>query len=258
MTLENQLTALKAAIDNAILADGAEGKTRIIRSSAHIQLLHEHVKSQFVAAGVQPNRLKPAVGSSRGELKLQGILMQKKQDVCVLPPGVSSPTSAAQLERAISVNVRSQLSSSAKNKETLYERTFAEAYNLHGRHKKIVLGEVYLILASEYDADMVKQKQVAFSANGFVGEYIDRFHALNSRTSPNSKPHAYERVNLIVADFSVSPVRILRSATDFQALGLSPTQCSRATDMLDTDFVTDLLAVHQTRFPQPGCPASSP
>lgn len=39
-------------------------------------------------------------------------------------------------EHTLSVNVRSQLSSIAKNFDTLYERTFAEAINLHLRCEK--------------------------------------------------------------------------------------------------------------------------
>ena len=47
-------------------------------------------------------------------------------------------------EKILSINVRSQMSSVAKNFDTIFERTFAEAYNLHNRLNKMVLGEVFL------------------------------------------------------------------------------------------------------------------
>ena len=52
------------------------------------------------------------------------------------------------------------MSSLAKNSDTLFERTFAEAQNLHMRYPDIVLGEVYLIPVHEYDDDMVKRGTV--------------------------------------------------------------------------------------------------
>jgi len=48
-------------------------------------------------------------------------------------------------EKIISINVRSQFSSLAKNFDTLYERTIAEAQNLHVRCSKMCLGEVYMM-----------------------------------------------------------------------------------------------------------------
>lgn len=63
------------------------------------------------------------------------------------------------------INVRSQMSSLAKNSDTLFERTFAEAQNLHMRYKDIVLGEVYLIPTHEYDDTLVAQNRVGFKTN---------------------------------------------------------------------------------------------
>ena len=68
------------------------------------------------------------------------------------------------------INVRSQMSSLAKNSDTLFERTFAEAMNLHMQYPDIVLGEVYLIPINEYDDEEALQilhKQISGAKRNF-------------------------------------------------------------------------------------------
>lgn len=111
---------------------------------------------------------------------MAGFIKQKKQDVCVMPKKIQKANSEidwgpmAHLRRndeygyefsrnSLVINVRSQLSSLGKNYDTLFERTVAEAQNLHMRYPDIVLGEVYLIPVYEYDDVKAKDNIVDFS-----------------------------------------------------------------------------------------------
>ena len=77
------------------------------------------------------------------------------------------------------------MSSGSKNFDTLYERTFAEALNLHLRCDKMVLGEVYMIPVYEYDDNAAKRNQVVFKPNRRVRQHIEKylasFGAINGR-----------------------------------------------------------------------------
>ena len=76
------------------------------------------------------------------------VSLRKKQDICTVPNeqrksekeklnfegilyGQEDKFGLDFTEKALSINIFSQLSSSAKNFDTLYERTFAEALNFH-------------------------------------------------------------------------------------------------------------------------------
>ena len=103
---------------------------------------------------------------------------KKNQDICLIPNDINAQKETLDFQgilygqedkygfdftkKTLSVNVRSQLSSSAKNFDTLYERTFAEALNLHLRCPNMVLGEFYIIAVNEYNSDAAHKKQVKF------------------------------------------------------------------------------------------------
>ncbi len=149
----------------------------MIRSSRPFNNIHEAVKADLIRKGISADRIHPPLGETKPELKLAGFTKQKHQDVCVSPEGYvpeEEKTTEGILreatdyygkdytERTISINVRSQMSSLAKNFDTLYERTIAEAQNLHVRCPKMVLGEVYMIPEKEYDASVMNDNAVAF------------------------------------------------------------------------------------------------
>ena len=177
--IDIQLHNFKGIIENSIITGGTRGKESIIRSSGLINLIHDAVKHDFIQAGINPNNIYPPFGSTRPELKMAGFLKQKNQDICIVPSMIereqttidwgplayeskSDPYGFEYSESTLVINVRSQMSSIAKNSDTLFERTFAEAQNLHMRYPNIVLGEVYLIPVHEYDDNLVKQNRVAF------------------------------------------------------------------------------------------------
>ena len=211
--IDGQLQRFKAMIETAIREGGEKGKESVIRSSALINLIHDAVKNEFIERGVQPENIFPPLGQRTPELKLAGFLKQKDQDVCIVPNGIQKvPTTIAWgplafenkqdpygmdfSTKTLVINVRSQMSSLAKNSDTLFERTFAEALNLHMRYPNIVLGEVYLIPVHEYDDEMVKERQVGFKVKQTnVEKYISFFDSINNRKTGGAN-YAYERCAL--------------------------------------------------------------
>ena len=102
--------------------------------------------------------------------------MKKKNQYIVLLPNnikksedyideldIVDPFGISYSERILSINVRSQLSSVAKNFDTIFERTFAESFNLHNRLNKIVLGEVFLLPIREFDDSFSDRNIVKYS-----------------------------------------------------------------------------------------------
>ncbi len=129
-------------------ANGLLAKESFIRSSKLIGFLHETVKYNLIEHGVYPGNIFPPLGFSKPEIKLAGYLKQKNQDITVLPRNIKpqeteitwGPLAHESIldnygldytRRSLVINVRSQLSSLANNSDTLFERTFAEAMNLH-------------------------------------------------------------------------------------------------------------------------------
>ena len=145
ITLQNALNEIKKSIEAAIKSNGTEGKNNLIRSQKPIKLLHEIVKSELLRNKVNPDLLNPPAGLSHGELSLAGYFKKKNRDICIVPNNVKPKKETLNFqgilygqedkygfdftEKTLSINVRSQLSSSSKNFDTLYERTFAEALN---------------------------------------------------------------------------------------------------------------------------------
>ena len=178
ITLQNAVNEIKKSVEAAIKKSGTEGKNNLIRSQKPIKLLHEVVKAELIRNKVNPNLLNPPLDQSHGELSLAGFFKKKDQDICVVPNGVKAKKETLNFqgilygqedkygfdltEKSLSINVRSQLSSSSKNFDTLYERTFAEALNLHLRCPKMVLGEFYMIAVNEYDSTAANNKQIKY------------------------------------------------------------------------------------------------
>ena len=173
--IDEQLIQFKMFIEKAILTEGMKGKEHVIRSSLLINLIHDAVKYEFIQHRIAKENVYPSIGQTKPELKLTGLLKQKDQDICIIPGTISpcrttitwgpmkfqckkDPYGPEFTRRTLVINIRSQMSSLAKNADTLFERTFAEALNLHLLYPDIVLGEVYLIPVHEYDDDAVKKK----------------------------------------------------------------------------------------------------
>ena len=264
--IDRQLIIFKEMIEDSIVTGGAKGKESMIRSSALINLVHDAVKYELERKGVSPNNIFPHFNEASPEVKLAGFLKQKYQDVCVVPSGISrkpmtinwgpmafqnkmDPYGFEYSTNTLVINVRSQMSSLAKNADTLFERTFAEAQNLHMRYPKMVLGEVYLIPTHEYDDASVAEHEVAFKPHQTdIEKYISFFNSINNRTA-DDPAYMYERCALLVVDFSKDKPILFRSSHELKAAGLiSPRfQIEYATLGFD-DFAADILKIYAQRY----------
>ena len=155
INLQEAVNEIKRSIEKAIKVSGTTGKNNLIRSQKPIKLLHEVVKSELIRNNVDENLLSPKLSESKGELGLAGFFKKKNQDVSVVSNSLQKTEELLNFqgilygtkdsyglnftEQTMTINVRSQLSSSAKNFDTLYERTFAEELNLLLRCPKMVL-----------------------------------------------------------------------------------------------------------------------
>jgi len=270
MNAQQGLEAIKQMIENAIITNGEAGKKAVINSSQTINVLHEVVKSDLISKGANSTLIKPAQGVNSPEIQIAGFLKFKTQDVCVFPnhlnplpetisynglhTGKIDPYGELFSEHILAINLRSQLSSLAKNKDTMFERTYAEPLNLHRRLPKMVLGEVYLLSARELDSNHVKLKEVIYKPVSpkiakSLEEYIYGFLALNMRNTQGDDFFKYERVALLIVDFSQNPVKIYENEADLKADGLLPqNSCCSLSNLTYTGFIDNLLSMYDRRF----------
>ena len=265
ISIQKAVDNFKVLIEGSILQGGIEAKEAMIRSSKPINCIHEAVKSALINAGVQRQRIFPPLGASSPEMKLAGFLKHKHQDVCVTPDGHKPENEIMQegllqeaadyygkayTERVLSINIRSQMSSLAKNFDTLYERTIAEAQNLHVRCPKMVLGEIYMIAVKEYNPVAMKNKKVEFIDKvGAVQKYKKSFQAINVRVDFTKEDYKYEKVCLLIVDFGKTPAKIYSTNEDLIADGLMPADSQANIVELNWDsFTPSILATYNARF----------
>lgn len=223
-------------------ADGLEAKTSLIRSQKLIYELHEFVKDEFVFYGIDPGLIFPPQNCARPEINLSGRFKQKQQDVCIVPndiednlelidwgtlkySGRTSPYGRYKEERILSVNLRSQMSSLAKNSDTLFERMIAEPLNLHIQYPKIVTGELYMIPLYEYNDLTMKSNRVSFKKNiTDIEKYISFFTELNgySSTELSREAFRYNQASLLIVDFNRMIPKIYTTTQELIQDGLVP------------------------------------
>ncbi len=265
ISIQEAVNSFKALIDGSIQQGGIEAKEAMIRSSKPINCMHEAVKSALINAGIDRHRVYPPLGASSPEMKLAGFLKHKYQDVCVAPDA-HTPVSEIMTEgllqeaadyygkvyteRVISINIRSQMSSLAKNFDTLYERTIAEAQNLHVRCPKMVLGEVYMIAVKEYNPVSMKSNKVEFIDKlGAVQKYIKSFQAINGRIDFTKEDYKYEKVCLLIVDFGQTPAKIYNTNEELISDGLMPSNSQANIVELNWEsFIHSILKTYESRF----------
>lgn len=271
LSLEEALEIIKRSIEDVIITAGAAGKTSLIASQQIVNLLHEVVKSSLKEEGIHIQNIKPPIGASNPEITLAGFLKFKKQDICVLPnhirprkesidfnglynTEVTEPYGELFTEHVLSINVRTQLSSLSANIDTMFERTYAEPLNLHRRVPKMVLGELYLISVKELDTRQIAQNNPVYS--GFtpatsrqLERYIRGFSALNLRKGQRDDDFKYERVALIIVDFSKNPLKIYNSTQELIDDNLLPENSKASMDNMGFEgFICTLLDSYEKRF----------
>ena len=276
MNIENCMSKIKREIELCISTGENEGKKfdngslakeSLIRSSRLIGYLHECVKEELIKHKVKSGNIFPPLGSSNPEVKITGFLKQKDQDVTVIPSNIEKeeiivdwgPLKHENIKdlfgieytsNCLVINIRSQLSSLAKNADTLFERTFAEAMNLHTIYKNIVLGEVYLIPVYEYNEADAKNNIVSFSNRKTnLAKYISFFSAINNRLDKEDDEYKYERCALLVVDFSKEKPVIYNTTDELKRDGLIDNDFDlELEDISFLSFAEDILKKYGERF----------
>jgi len=172
--------------------------TNLIRSKKLINILHEFVISEL--------RNMVNDGWIITDKKVYGFPKKKEQDILIQPPQDGTNITVGPM---LSINVRSQLSSIEKNYDTLFERIFAEALNLHNRFPYMVLGYLYLLPYIGYDSDAAKEREVRLREQYDLEKYILSFLSVSGRQNPSDVPWKYERICLLIVDFAEDPPKII-------------------------------------------------
>jgi hypothetical protein len=269
----------KYAFEEAIKIAGDKGKQSLTTSSHHINLFHEVVKSELVEKGIKNSLIFPPQHNSKGELNLSGFIKAKKQDISAVPNQFlgrekPEPITIGMMtgeidtfgkdftENTLVINVRSQMSSIGNNVDTIFERAFAETLNLHMRCPKMVLGELFILPVTGFNMKDVKKKIPTFEAiistkkkanttltANVIEKFINTYSSLNKRDLSKDEAYKYERVCLILADFSKSPVKIYTNEHELKADNLLPKNSTvNLSDISFPNFITDLLTIYETRF----------
>lgn len=264
LLLIEKLNEIKKLYEEASRSRGTEGTLSEIRASKLIMPIHDYVKEELIAHGVNPNKIFPPRNKTKPEIKLIGFLKGKNQDIIVLPEEPKKETIEEGVliggidkvgkiitNKTLSINVRSQLSSIAKNFDTLYERTFAEPLNLHLKNKKLVMGEVYLVPLMAYDPDRRGKSQTAFREKLPVFKYISSFQALNNRKfDDKGNEYKYERVCLLIVDFRKDPPKVINDVQELVDEGFIEKDIAKKISLKGLtikDFVSDILEVYRKR-----------
>lgn len=276
MNIEQCMLKIKKEIERCItnaknkdkeFSNGSLAKQSLIRSSRLIGYLHECVKQELINNKVKPENIFPPLNNSKPEIKITGFLKQKNQDVTVIPTNVKKKETIVDwgplkhenvrdllgidyTSNCLVINVRSQLSSLAKNADTLFERTFAESMNLHTIYKNIVLGEVYLIPVYEYDEDAAKKNLVSFSNKRTnIEKYISFFSAINNRINDDDDEYKYEKCCLLVVDFSKNKPVIYNTTLELKRDGLISEDFDlELYDISFINFTKDILKKYEEKF----------
>lgn len=241
-----------SCFNGASYANGNKAKEALIRSQRIINYIHEFIKKEFVRCGVPTSMIYPPIGKSSPEIKIMGFLKAKNQDVTIIPLLElidKTETINKGVEEILTVNIRSQLSSLSKNIDTLYERTFAEALNLHLNYPRQCLGEVYLIPTHEYDDKAMIHNKIAFKSVSKIEDYIRMFQAINNRPSIDKDAYKYERACLLIADFRRRVPKLYNSIEELKKDNLVSKGSSVSLEGLTiANFAEDILSTYVKRF----------
>jgi len=150
------LTEMNDEYEGAI-EDPDENENHLIRTQSLIQKIHNYVMEQLELNGIDSEKITE-------DETIYGYPKKKEQDILVKNQDENIITGPL-----LSINVRSQLSSIAKNIDTLHERIFAESANLHNRFPYLPCGYVYLLPLTGYDSDAKNQNKEAASSKIGMG-----------------------------------------------------------------------------------------
>ena len=75
------LAQLQADYENAITTGGKPAVNSLITSKRLINHIHEYIKDELVANGINPKKIYPPQGATKPELKMQGFLKPKNPKI---------------------------------------------------------------------------------------------------------------------------------------------------------------------------------
>ena len=262
-------TVTTASYGNNIYDDGLAAKTGLIRSESLIQRIHEVTKlslhTELTRRGLT-HHIHPPIGKKSPELNVWGFLKKKKQDIVTIigdqearPEHIREGPMAGQQDelgrdatsRSIVIGVRSQLSSVAKNFDTLMERNFAETINLRFRHPHLVMGEVYMLAVKDYNEQAMKQNEIEWKDDyNNIERFISIFSWMSGRENPDDvmEYYKYERCLLLLVDFSLDPPKIYESIDQLRRDGVvSPGFMQDFSQLSPEEFTRDLVDSYTRR-----------
>ena len=173
----------------------------------------------------------------------------KKDGITVIEP--LDITTVNVIAKNVSKKIIAAFSNLGCDFDTLYERTFAEALNFHLRSPRMVLGEVYMIILKEYNSDAAANHQVAFNNSEYIEKYILAFQALNDRINIEDPLYKYERIALLIVDFSQPMPKLYNTTQELIQDGLlNPNSVANIDRLSFPTFIQDLFNIYQTRFPE--------
>lgn len=280
--LQAAVAEMKRAFEEAVVSakfkgrryrNGQLAKEALIRSQRLILGIHEVTKRSLhdeLTGRRRDFSLYPPLGASAPELSVCGFLKAKKQDVVLLVDGAKAvperietgpmtgaedPVGFATSERALVVGVRSQMSSVAKNFDTLMERAFAETLNMRLRLPRLVMGEVYVLPVVEYRGDEMRKNRIAWEKKPVsVAKFVRTFLGISGRAALDGtgELYKYERSALVLVDFRETPPRIfLRGEELVQAGLLDETSATQFAKLSPENFAAELVTAHGQRHPPP-------
>lgn len=238
-------------------SDGLKAKEGIIRASKHINPVHELVKvslleylnDKFDIGWVSY----PEIGATRPEIKLEGDIKTKNQDLMFSQKTLDLHNLEIEdqhLDRLFSVNVRSQLSSVAKNIDTLMERTFAEPIQLRIKYPDLIMGEVYMIPVIELNDQDCKKNKVGFKSESVSLENINKFlyyfnkftDRSNFREGMIEYYYKYDATTLLIIDLKSKPAKFIYKPNDLKRIGLDQEAIEKYHKLSPIDFEEKLLS----------------
>lgn len=240
--LRSVLNDFKISYEDTRRGD-SDTKIRKIRSGQIIKIIEQWCMDELILEGINPRYLS-------SNFKAKGFFKTKEQDVSVMCRKRISCDQHRNIP-AISINVRSQLSSIQKNYDTLYERAVAEVLNLHLVDPTYVGGFLWLLPLWGYDPDSIKKGILSLSEQYNRAKYIKSLELLNGRNAIDDKEWKYERMCLLLVNFKPEiPEPIIglpESKLDSSIFdGLDVSRIWKCLDY--RDFFSDLVAQAKERY----------
>jgi len=226
--LSETLAIIKKQYEKAIRAGTQSG---LIRSGKLIGNLHSFVNAELQNGGFPENWIFE-------DQELYGYPKKKQQDILVVSPD------SRKTGPILSINIRSQLSSISKNFDTMFERVYAEALNLHTRFPLLTLGYVYLIPLLGYDTS---DRRIARSEAYDLAHFLTSFTAISNRKSGNDDHWKYEAVCLLLVDFSKNPPKTIEELNDIKRIDKKISIMFNENILSINNFFSTILETTMTR-----------